>query len=119
MGDRMSRINRPFFYDRVRVTLFGGRLQPPQVQGLEAILDHWEKTSAAKDDRWLAYMLATAFHETARTMQPVRETLAPTDDKAIAILVGPLPAVSCPGSANPIGGRARMANPGWAAGWCN
>lgn len=97
----MSRINRAFFYDRVRVTLFGGRLQPPQVQGLEAILDHWEKDSAAKDDRWLAYMLATAFHETARTMQPVRETLAPTDDRAIAILDrafarGQLPWVSKP-----------------------
>jgi predicted chitinase len=31
-------------------------------------------------------MLATAFHETAKTMQPVRETMAASDDEAIAIL---------------------------------
>ena len=30
----------------------------------------------------LAYILSTAYHETARTMQPVRETLATTDAKA-------------------------------------
>jgi predicted chitinase len=29
-----------------------------------------------------AYVLATAYHETAHTMRPVRETLAPTDAKA-------------------------------------
>lgn len=97
----MSRINRGFFYDRVRMALFNGRIQPPQAQGMEAILDHWEATSPGNDDRWLAYMLATAFHETARTMQPVRETLAATDVKAIAILNrafarGQLPWVSNP-----------------------
>lgn len=97
----MSKINRRFFHDRVRTTLFNGRTQPAQVQGLEAILDHWEAVSPGNDDRWLAYMLATAFHETARTMQPVRETLAATDAKAIAILDrafarGQLPWVSNP-----------------------
>ncbi|MCC2609038.1 lysozyme family protein [Neorhizobium petrolearium] len=94
-------INRRFFFENARQRLFGGRFQQHQVHGLEAILDHWEQTSPAKDDRWLAYMLGTAFHETARTMQPVRETLAPTDDKAIAILEnawrrGRLPWVSNP-----------------------
>ncbi|MGX5665607.1 hypothetical protein ACWKW9_06485 [Rhizobium daejeonense] len=97
----MSKINRGFFYDRVRMSLFNGRIQPPQMQGMEAIIDHWEATSPGNDDRWLAYMLATAFHETARTMQPVRETLAATDAKAIAILDrafarGQLPWVSNP-----------------------
>lgn len=33
-----------------------------------------------------AYVLATSYHETARTMLPVRETKASTDEKAIAIL---------------------------------
>ncbi|PZU86594.1 MAG: hypothetical protein DI528_08960 [Shinella sp.] len=97
----MSKINRAFFYDRARMSLFNGRIQSPQMQGMEAILDHWEATSPGSDDRWLAYMLATAFHETARTMQPVRETLAVTDAKAIAILDrafarGQLPWVSNP-----------------------
>lgn len=34
----------------------------------------------------LAYVLATAFHETAHTMKPVRETLATSDAQAIARL---------------------------------
>lgn len=38
------------------------------------------------DPRWLAYMLATAHHETGRTMQPVRETFAESDESAIARL---------------------------------
>ncbi|WP_113338879.1 hypothetical protein [Rhizobium cremeum] len=97
----MSRINRGFFYDRVRMALFNGRIQPPQAQGMEAILDHWEATSPGNDDRWLAYMLATAFHETARTMQPVRETLAPTDDRAIAILDRALARGQLPWVSNP------------------
>lgn len=43
-----------------------------QVDGLNFILKEWE-LSGLSDDRWLAYMLATAFHETAHTMQPIRE----------------------------------------------
>lgn len=66
-------INRKFFFDQCRATLFTGRLTQAQVNGLNFILDVWEKQHAKKDDRWLAYALATAFHETQFTMQPVRE----------------------------------------------
>lgn len=66
-------INRSFFFDRVRLTLFGGTLRPRQVQGLLAILDLFEPAHSAEDDRWLAYMLATAHHETDRTMVPTDE----------------------------------------------
>jgi hypothetical protein len=66
-------INRSFFFDQVRRTLFGGKLKQSQVDGMNAILDGWEKGYAKKDDRWLAYMLATAHHETDLTMQPIRE----------------------------------------------
>lgn len=69
----MSAINRKFFYDFVRLNLFGGSLSAKQVEGMNAILDYWEKTYAAKDDRWLAYLLGTAFHETDKKMQPIRE----------------------------------------------
>jgi len=79
-------INRKFFFDQVRARLFDGRLKQAQVGGLTAILDRWEGTMPGGDDRWLAYMLATAHHETGRTMQAVRETFAATDDRAIAIL---------------------------------
>ena len=40
---------------------------------MSTILNEWEENLPNADDRWLAYMLATAFHETARTMQPIRE----------------------------------------------
>jgi hypothetical protein len=66
-------INRKFFFDQCRETLFTGKLRQGQVDGLSFILDEWEKAHAKKDDRWLAYALATAFHETAFTMQPIRE----------------------------------------------
>ena len=94
-------INRNFFFSNTRLVLFDGAMKPSQVDGLTAILDHWENTSPDADDRHLAYMLGTAHHETGRTMQPVRETFASTDDKAIAILdaafkAGKLPWVSKP-----------------------
>lgn len=66
-------INRKSFFDHVRAHLFTGRLSKGQVEGMTFILDIWEKDHAHKDDRWLAYALATAFHETAFTMQPIRE----------------------------------------------
>lgn len=66
-------INRKFFFDQCRQTLFTGKLSAGQVGGLSFILDVWEKSYAKKDDRWLAYALGTAFHETQFTMQPIRE----------------------------------------------
>jgi putative chitinase len=66
-------INRKFFFDYVRGHLFDGRLRTGQVQGLNAILDEWDARHTKKDDRWLAYMLATTHHETNRTMQPIEE----------------------------------------------
>jgi hypothetical protein len=64
--------NRDTFFENTR-SLFGGRYNQTQVNGLNAILDEWDRRLPNGDLRWLAYMLATAFHETARTMQPVRE----------------------------------------------
>lgn len=61
--------------------LFGGTLSQDQVNGLIVILEAWKKVGSGKL-RDLAYILATAKHETASTMQPVRETLAGTDAKA-------------------------------------
>jgi predicted chitinase len=79
-------IDRRFFFDTVRDALFKGALSGPQVEGMTAILDFWEERMADADRRWLAYILATAFHETAYTMQPVRETLATSDARAFEIL---------------------------------
>lgn len=70
-------INRTFFFSQVRAQLFGGKVSQSQVNGLGAILDVWEANYAAKDDRWLAYVLATSYHETAFTMQPIHELGGP------------------------------------------
>lgn len=73
------------FYNVIRDGLFGGTLSQPQVDGIETILSTWDRAGDG-DDRKLAYLLGTTFHETARTMQPVRETLAKTDAKAKELL---------------------------------
>jgi len=64
-------IQRKYFFDSVRGSLFSGSLSQSQVDGLNALLDYAE--TAQVDDRHLAYVLATTFHETAQTMQPIAE----------------------------------------------
>lgn len=70
MGSFMAMINRPKFYASVRVDF--GKLKQSQVDGFEYVLSQWEE-SGLEDLRWLAYILATTWHETAATVQPVRE----------------------------------------------
>ncbi|TGV61040.1 hypothetical protein EN784_01180 [bacterium M00.F.Ca.ET.141.01.1.1] len=94
-------INRNFFFDHAQLGLFDGKMSTSQRSGITVILDKWENEMPKEDDRWLAYMFATAHHETGRTMQPVRETFASTDAQAIKILdkafaAGKLPWVSAP-----------------------
>ena len=65
-------IDRKEFYSQIRATLVKGGLNQAQVDGFEAILDEWERRSLT-DLRWLAYIMATAWHETAQRMQPIEE----------------------------------------------
>lgn len=78
-------MNRSAFYGAVRASLFAGTITQPQVDGTELLLDAIEAEGDIGRNH-AAYMLATAFHETARTMHPVRETLASSDDQAIRVL---------------------------------
>jgi len=74
-GDRGAirmMMDRTKFFPRARSTVFRGYMTQPQVDGLNALLDAWD-ASGLTDSRYLAYMLATAYHETAATMQPVPE----------------------------------------------
>jgi len=50
-----------------------GALTQQQVDGLNALIAAFAADSSITDLRWLAYMLATAYHETAHTFQPVEE----------------------------------------------
>lgn len=63
-------INKPNFYKSIRSQF--GKLTQTQVDGFEAIVNAWDK-SGYIDTRWLAYMLATTWHETAKTMAPIEE----------------------------------------------
>lgn len=65
-------MNRELFFDAIRRDPFDGSLNQQQVDGVTAILDEWDRQRLT-DPRWLAYMLATAKHETAHTMQPIAE----------------------------------------------
>ncbi len=106
MGKLNAVTERRIFFREVRKSLFSGRLRQTQVEGLDAILNGWAGLTevacrSAGGDEALAYLLATAFHETAATMQPVRETLAPSDAEAVirlekAFAAGRLSAVKTP-----------------------
>lgn len=54
------------------ISLNFGKLSAKQVEGFEAFFDQWN-VSGFTDLRWLAYMLATVWHETDKTMQPIEE----------------------------------------------
>jgi putative chitinase len=66
-------MDRAKFFATVRSSLFGGRLSANQVNGIGAILAIWE--AKPLDSRWLAYMLATTYHETDNTMCAISENL--------------------------------------------
>lgn len=62
--------------------LFSNGPSAKQWQGINAIL----KEAEGLPKEYIAYLLATTYHETGATFQPVRETFAETDEKAIQIL---------------------------------
>lgn len=63
--------NRKKFFDAVRKSF--GPLKQSQVDGFNFILSAWEREYPKGDVRYLAYPLATTWHETAATMQPIEE----------------------------------------------
>lgn len=66
-------INKTTFFNHIRASiLFKGKISQLQVNGINAILDEFFNYNLS-DLRWLAYMLATAYHETGKTMQPIEE----------------------------------------------
>jgi putative chitinase len=68
--------DRNSYFNSVRDALFEGALTQQQVDGQNVILALWEHGDTGTpmtDMRWLAYMLSTAYHETAQRMWPIEE----------------------------------------------
>lgn len=65
-------MDRAIFFASVRARLFGGALTSAQVEGMTTVLEECA-ARGVDDPRAVAYVLATAYHETGRTMRPVRE----------------------------------------------
>ena len=68
--------DRDIYFDHVRDSLFEGALEQIHVDGQSVILAVWEYQGGGTpmdDPRWLAYMLATTYHETAMRMWPITE----------------------------------------------
>ncbi len=71
-------MDREKFYAALRKSgsgLFVSGLSQSQVNGLERLLDTWANYYAADPIEFLAYDLATSYHETGATMQPITENL--------------------------------------------
>ena len=66
-------MNKAYFFERVRRAVFGGKLTQKQVDGMNRILAYRDEKWPKMPDAELAYLLATVVHETAFTMQPIRE----------------------------------------------
>lgn len=65
----MSLTDPVAFFDALRHGLLGPTLSAEEVKGTNAILEAMEGAPLS----WTAYALATAYHETASTMQPIKE----------------------------------------------
>lgn len=87
-------MNRRQFYQGYRKE-FENKLTQGQVNGFEAVFDYWEGLfpDVINTDFFqpvltnqLAYVLSTIYHETGKTMEPVREGFAKSDEQAIRIV---------------------------------
>lgn len=74
-------VDRKAFFEAYR-TYFSPSLNQAQVNGYDAIFDRYEHLELS-DARWLAYILATVYHETGAHMEPVREGFCSTDESSI------------------------------------
>lgn len=72
------------FWKSIRASIFNGKISQSQKEGIDTIINesYVRKVLPAQ----LAYILATAHHETGGTMLPVREGFAKTDQQAVDIV---------------------------------
>ncbi|WP_370610927.1 peptidoglycan-binding protein [Klebsiella aerogenes] len=74
---RQRSFSRSAFLTRVNATLFSGKMSSEQADGINRYLNAWlVYNNVLGHDipvTWLAYILATVYHETATTMMPIEE----------------------------------------------
>lgn len=70
--------NAAAFYDSIRESLFSGALSQQQVDGINLIGSTCIAAGLLPLMQQTAYVLATVYHETARTMQPIEEYGGPS-----------------------------------------
>lgn len=90
-------MNRTTFLAYARRAPFGGRLTLSQIDGMNAILDELDRrqsTAKVIDNRWLAHKLATVFHETGGTLQPVIENLNYSGERLIKVWLSRFPKIA-------------------------
>lgn len=66
-------MNRSAFFASVKTSLFQGRLGTKQVEGMDLLLDTQQRYFPKMPEDELAVVLATVYHETGATMQPIKE----------------------------------------------
>jgi hypothetical protein len=69
-------IDMDVYFSSIRDTMFAGSMDQVQVDGQCVLIGLWnyQSTGTPMDDlRWLAYLLATTYHETATVFWPIRE----------------------------------------------
>lgn len=66
-------MNRLNFFNEISELLFKGQINRTQISGIDFKLTAFDNYKIT-DKRWRAYMLATSYYETGRTMQPVEES---------------------------------------------
>lgn len=123
-GDEgQSQMNRSKFYASIRPSIFAGKLTQLQTEGMESILNEWDKTSQT-DPRWIAYIMATAHHETGARFAPIEENLNYSAKRLVQVWPSRFPnlAAATPYANNPqklankvYGGR--LGNTGPDDGW--
>lgn len=66
-------MNRSYFIARIKRAVFGGKIGQSQIDGVNFLLDVRDLRFPQVSKYELAYILATAFHETGAKMRPVKE----------------------------------------------
>lgn len=79
-----AQVDRDFFYKNFPSGGLNGKTATAnRKRGFNAIFDAWDADPKSDRLEWLAYLLATAWHETGAQMLPVREGFAKTDAGAV------------------------------------